>query len=176
MTGSQLAPTLTQTPSKPSIAPRMASILAPGWTAIREENGRTRFVVKPDWAPARALSEEERAEFTRFTKAAERWLRPVDQNWLGARLAVLFAHFPLKDVPSSVLTAVASDWLTSLSEFPQAAIDEAIRDWLNESRWRPTIADIRLACEDIVARTRRDLTVARAALMAGSADPKTEGK
>lgn len=83
-------------------------------------------------------------------------LAPVDPGWLLARLLALFAHCPPRSNPldPAVERMVASDWAEDLGEYPQWAVDQAVRIWRRTKKWRPTIMEMRALCDEAVATER----------------------
>jgi len=49
---------------------------------------------------------------------------------------------------------VASDWAEDLGEYPQWAVDQAVRVWRRTKKWRPTIMEMRALCDEAVANER----------------------
>lgn len=49
---------------------------------------------------------------------------------------------------------VASDWAEDLGEYPQWAVDQAVRVWRRTKKWRPTIMEMRVLCDEAVATER----------------------
>ena len=94
---------------------------------------------------------------TRALAAIEHEIQaPVDPGWLLARLLALFAHCPPRSTPldPAVERMVASDWAEDLGEYPQWAVDQAVRVWRRTKKWRPTIMEMRALCDEAVANER----------------------
>lgn len=80
--------------------------------------------------------------------------------WVMARIAALLSPYYEKDVPQAVRVMEAEDWADALAEYPQWAIQNAVRWWKSEHnadrRRRPMEGDIAAAC-------RREMDAVRAA-------------
>ena len=80
--------------------------------------------------------------------------------WVMARIAALLSPYYEKDVPQAVRVMEAEDWAEALAEYPQWAIQNAVRWWKSEHnadrRRRPMEGDIAAAC-------RREMDAVRAA-------------
>ena len=70
--------------------------------------------------------------------------------WISARVAALLSPYYEKDIPQSVREMEAEDWREALREFPQWAIERAVRWWKGEEnpdrRKRPMEGDIAARC------------------------------
>lgn len=85
---------------------------------------------------------------------------PANTTWVMARIAALLSPYYEKDVPQSVRVMEAEDWAEALAEYPQWAIQNAVRWWKSEHnadrRRRPMEGDIAAAC-------RKEMDAVRAA-------------
>jgi hypothetical protein len=67
-----------------------------------------------------------------------------------ARIAALLSPYYEKDVPQAVRVMEAEDWAEALAEYPQWAIQNAVRWWKSEHnqdrRKRPMEGDIAAVC------------------------------
>lgn len=104
-------------------------------------------------------------------------LVPVDPGWLLGRLLALFAHCPPRSVPldPAVERMVAGDWAEDLGEYPQWAVDQAVRIWRRTKKWRPTIMEMRALCDEAIATERTLAERLRQIAAAKSAGTGREG-
>jgi len=76
---------------------------------------------------------------------------PADPSWCMARVASLLSPYYDKDTPQAVREMEAEDWLVALGQYPQWAIDRAVRWWKGEGnsnrRKRPMEGDIADRCK-----------------------------
>lgn len=72
--------------------------------------------------------------------------QPANPSWILARVASLLLPYYEKDTPQAVREMEAEDWLESLADMPQWAIDRAVRWWKGsdnpDRRKRPLEGDI----------------------------------
>lgn len=54
---------------------------------------------------------------------------PANPVWILARVASLLSPYYEKDTPQSVREMTAEDWVVSLEQFPEWAINDAVRWW-----------------------------------------------
>jgi hypothetical protein len=77
-------------------------------------------------------------------------MTPADGVWMVARVASLLSPYYEKDIPQAVRKMEAEDWEYALREFPQWAIERAVRWWKSdantERRKRPLEGDIVARC------------------------------
>ncbi len=106
----------------------------------------------------------------------DRYLAPAERQDVSARIATLLAHYYVPDMPASLQTAVMSDWLDELSEFPAWAIQEACRDWLRNERRKPTLSEILLRCNAATHEPRIERCVLDRCLENRGPDPDQVGK
>jgi hypothetical protein len=59
----------------------------------------------------------------------------------------LFAHYRAPDLTDAEADWVMEDLIDDLAEFPAVVIAAACREWRRTQKWRPTIAELREACE-----------------------------
>jgi hypothetical protein len=75
---------------------------------------------------------------------------PADAAWTMARIAALLSPYYERDVPQAVRVMEAEDWAEALAEYPQWAIQNAVRWWKSEHnpdrRKRPMEGDIAARC------------------------------
>ena len=85
---------------------------------------------------------------------------PASAPWVMARIAALLSPYYEKDVPQAVRVMEAEDWAEALAEYPQWAIQNAVRWWKSEHnpdrRKRPFEGDIAAVC-------RKEMDAVRAA-------------
>ena len=113
--------------------------------------------MRETWSPPAVVDPADAEAATRALAAIEREiLAPVDPCWLLARLLALFAHCPPRSTPldPAVERMVASDWAEDLGEYPQWAVDQAVRVWRRTKKWRPTIVEMRALCDEAVTTER----------------------
>ena len=76
---------------------------------------------------------------------------PASPAWVMARIAALLNPYYDKDTPAAVRRMEAEDWLEALAEYPQWAIERAVRWWKSEDnvdrRKRPLEGDIAARCK-----------------------------
>ena len=96
------------------------------------ERGWTPGAVPP---PIRSDAESALIEF-------EKYLAPVDRQWLAGRIMALRAHYWTPDMPDMVRTAAAMDWIAVLSDLPRHAIEAACLEWLKTQKWGPKPSEI----------------------------------
>ena len=72
--------------------------------------------------------------------------QPANPSWILARVASLLLPYYEKDTPQAVREMEAEDWLESLADMPQWAVDKAVRWWKGpdnpDRRKRPLEGDI----------------------------------
>lgn len=75
---------------------------------------------------------------------------PANPTWCMARVAALLSPYYDKDTPQAVREIEAEDWLEALAEYPQWAIERAVRWWKSadndQRRKRPLEGDIAARC------------------------------
>lgn len=77
----------------------------------------------------------------------QRFKRGKDnQTKIAGHLSRLMSHFWVANEDPRLRGAQAEDWLDDLSEFHEAVVGEACRDWRQVQTRRPTPAEIRLIC------------------------------
>lgn len=85
---------------------------------------------------------------------------PADTAWTMARIAALLSPYYDRDIPQAVRIMEAEDWAEALAEYPQWAVQNAVRWWKSEHnpdrRKRPMEGDI-------AARCRKEMDAVRAA-------------
>jgi hypothetical protein len=84
----------------------------------------------------------------------------------------LLSHFFVPDEDPEALKIIAADWLVALRDKPIAAVAAARRQWLEEQRRRPTIAEFLRMVEQAEAATGYNPPGGRV-LLPHPADPKT---
>ena len=76
--------------------------------------------------------------------------KPASANWCMARVAALLSPYYDKDTPPAVRRMEAEDWLEALGEYPQWAIERAVRWWKSADnehrRKKPLEGDIAARC------------------------------
>lgn len=76
---------------------------------------------------------------------------PANAAWCMARVAALLSPYYDKDTPPAVRKMEAEDWLEALGEYPQWAIERAVRWWKSEynadRRKKPLEGDIAARCK-----------------------------
>ncbi len=77
-------------------------------------------------------------------------LVPASASWTMARIAALLSPYYDKDIPQAVRVMEAEDWAEALAEYPQWAIQNAVRWWKSDAnvdrRKRPLEGDIAARC------------------------------
>lgn len=72
--------------------------------------------------------------------------QPANPSWILARVASLLLPYYEKDTPQAVREMEAEDWLESLADMPQWAVDRSVRWWKGpdnpDRRKRPVEGDI----------------------------------
>ncbi len=119
---------------------------------------RSRRVPISRWEPPR-LGPQTVNMITEALRQYEVYLAPADRAQVSARIATLLAHYYVPDMPASLQTAVMSDWLDELAEFPAWAIQQACRAWLRREKRKPSLADIISLCNDAMHDARTERTV-----------------
>lgn len=75
---------------------------------------------------------------------------PVTPTWCMARVAALLSPYYDKDTPPAVREMEAEDWMEALAEYPQWAIERAVRWWKSadndQRRKKPLEGDIAARC------------------------------
>ena len=92
------------------------------------------------------------------------YLRPAQRKHVAGRVTTLLAHFFVPDMPVPLQTAVISDWLEDLAEFPPWAVEDACRMWRRTESRRPTPAVIRKICQKAVKDVEFECRILREAL------------
>lgn len=76
---------------------------------------------------------------------------PANPTWCMARVAALLSPYYERDTPQAVREMEAEDWLEALAEYPQWAIERAVRWWKSAEnehrRKRPLEGDIAARCK-----------------------------
>jgi hypothetical protein len=76
---------------------------------------------------------------------------PCDPTWCMARVAALLSPYYDKDTPQGVRRMEAEDWLEALQDYPQWAIERAVRWWKSADndhrRKKPLEGDIAARCK-----------------------------
>ena len=76
---------------------------------------------------------------------------PCDETWCMARVAALLSPYYDKGTPEGVRRMEAEDWLEALAEYPQWAIERAVRWWKSadnaDRRKKPLEGDIAARCK-----------------------------
>lgn len=77
--------------------------------------------------------------------------KPVAPMWCMARIASLLSPYYEKETPQSVREMEAEDWMEALAQYPQWAVDRAVRWWKGaenpDRRKRPMEGDIAARCK-----------------------------
>jgi len=109
--------------------------------------------------PSLHASSENRPQ---IEKAVQALTIPAHSTWIMARVAALLNPYFEKDTPQAVREMEAADWAEELAEFPQWAIERAVRWWKSagnpDRRRRPLEGDIAARCHaemDAVYAARR---------------------
>lgn len=71
---------------------------------------------------------------------------PADEGFIRMRVFTLLSHYFLASTSDGLNKAVATDWVESLSVFPQDCIEKACAEWRDEETKKPKPADIRKLC------------------------------
>ncbi|WP_147395335.1 hypothetical protein [Azospirillum cavernae] len=132
--------------------------------------------MRETWSPPAVVDPADAEAAARALAVIEREiLAPVDPGWLLARLLALFAHCPPRSAPvdPAVERMVASDWAEDLGEYPQWAVDQAVRVWRRTKKWRPTIMEMRALCDEAVTP---ELTLAERLREIAAAKSATAGR
>lgn len=89
---------------------------------------------------------------------------PANTTWIMARVAALLNPYFEKETPQAVREIEAADWAAELCDYPQWAIERAVRWWKSadnpDRRKRPVEGDIAARCRaemDPVFAARRAL-------------------
>lgn len=76
---------------------------------------------------------------------------PASPVWIMARVAALLSPYYDKDTPRAVREMEAEDWLEALAQYPQWAIERAVRFWKSadnaDRRKKPLEGDIAARCK-----------------------------
>jgi hypothetical protein len=98
----------------------------------------------------RQLPPDQRPARDDVERIAERLMEPVNPVWCLARIAALLLPYYEKDTPQGVREMEAEDWREALGEYPQWAIERAVRWWKSKDnpdrRRRPLEGDIAARC------------------------------
>jgi len=96
------------------------------------------------------LPKEQWPEMRVIEKAVTVLSEPCSPAWCMARVASLLNPYYDKDTPQGVRQMEAEDWLEALRDYPQWAIERAVRWWKSEDnvkrRLRPLEGDIGERC------------------------------
>ena len=96
------------------------------------------------------LPPEELPEISEVEATVAALTEPCRVPWLMARVAALLSPYYDKDTPQVVREMEAEDWLEALAEYPQWAVERAVRWWKSEHnadrRKRPMEGDISAKC------------------------------
>lgn len=136
--------------------------LTPGLSRLVEEATDTKYasdfsvrfhMLRRQWSPP-PLLEETVAEIKIVLGKIGSRLTPADAGDIATVAFATCMHFWVPDVPQRVEVRIAEDWITDLAGYPIWAIEAAFRDWRRSKSRRPTIAEIRSACEFSVHKLR----------------------
>jgi hypothetical protein len=96
------------------------------------------------------LPKEQWPQMQSVEKAVAVLSEPCNPAWCMARVAALLNPYYDKDTPQAVRQMEAEDWLEALREYPQWAIERAVRWWKSaeneDRRKKPLEGDIANRC------------------------------
>jgi hypothetical protein len=162
--------TTTRPPAIPPLPPSLKSVLGYGLKPVFGEHGFNGYAEDVTWQPPALSDPAERqavADAIRFYEAE--LLAPGDPLLIAGRVRTLLAHWRDREMDRALLDAVNEDWMRVLSRYPLWVVCAACEEWLEVSRQRPTIAEIRLLCDQAVKQHRLELRVLRKLAAAQSA-------
>ena len=110
------------------------------------------------------ITDEQKRDLKSALARYELYLAPARVDEIAGRIAALLSHYWVGQMPGSLQTLVASDWLEDLGEFPSHAIEEACRRWRRAEIKRPKPAEIRDMCQRIIRKEARERDRIRAIL------------
>jgi hypothetical protein len=142
---------LTEPPSLPTLRPETRRLCGAAEVAVFSETGEFTGL-RQDYHSLQAPATPEEAAAVAADLAETRALLiPADRSWLLSRILTLLSHYRQDALPPALEAAVAEDWAEDLDEFPAWAIAEATRTWRRTRKFKPTIAEMRQLCSDLVA-------------------------
>lgn len=148
-------------PSLPELPPWLASALRSGRRVVISEAAFAGLALVPGWVPP-PLANDERQAVAALADAYDAALAPGAPERIAARIAGLLAHWRGRDgLSDGEQTMLAADWMAVIGEYPEWAVHEAAADWLRFNRYRPTIAEMRLLCDDAIRADRTTLALLR---------------
>src|SRR6185437_6725921 len=71
---------------------------------------------------------------------------------IAERIATLLAHYWTPNDSPELRKLVAADWMSDLKEFPADVVSAACQDWRRSEARRPTPADIRKRCWEVMPK------------------------
>ena len=73
-------------------------------------------------------------------------MQPAEKEGIKAAVVTLLSHFYTADLPEKLYRAIATDWISVLSDYPAWAIEQARIDYLKMTSKKPLPNDIRKLC------------------------------
>lgn len=157
----QVADELHQ-PTEPCLMPALRSLLDRASEPRSSSDGPMCYVIS-DWAipslnpEVPRVSADGRRQVTTALAQYEHYLKPAPRRKISARVTVLLSHFFVPDLPVAAQTALLTDWVDALANFPWWALEQACGEWLKTERRKPTPADIVLRCEAAISKASVDV-------------------
>lgn len=150
-------------PTKPSLTPALRSLLDKASEPRFTRNGPMDYVISDRWAshplgePIPRISADGKKQVTTALAQYRDYMKPALRGKISARVTVLLSHYFVPDLPIAAQTALLTDWVDALADFPWWAIQQACGEWLQSEPRRPTPADIVLRCKAAESKVRVDV-------------------
>ncbi len=146
----------------PSLPPALQRVIGSGLTALpipQEQGGGCVLRERLDWIPP-AIDEDLRDQAEAARDALLEHLESIEEGKLGVILSRFLAHRwrgRTEEAGDLMQQGLLIDWIEDLCAYPEWAIHSAFRTYRRTQAWHPTIADVRVLCEEEVAEDRRSL-------------------
>lgn len=125
-------------------------------TKTRFTDSGPRFDPIP-WRAPSSVPAELAKDIPGLVEAYREGLKPGRKDYLTGRVTVMLGQYFVPDMPFELQALLLADWVDSLNEFPSWAVKAACDRWRDTERRKPTPADIRAICVDLVKPHRNTL-------------------
>lgn len=123
------------------------------WT----NKGENLVVIEKPWRPPSSVPAKLAEQIPALIDAYRDGMKPGRKDYLTGRVTVMLAQYFVPDMPFELQALLLADWVDCLNEFPSWAVKAACDRWRDTERRKPTPADIRAICLDLVKAHRTTL-------------------